>query len=47
MGFFEFNGMLWPKGYKISLKLTENYSAEDRKKIYKLRTGKQVKTSRG
>ena len=46
MGFFEFNGMLWAKGYKMSLKLTENYSIEDRNDAYELQDGVTVKNNR-
>ena len=41
MGFFEFNGMLWPKGYKLSLKLTENYSEKRRRLNYRLISGRE------
>ena len=46
MGFFEFNGMLWPKGYKLSLKLTENYETNQKEIIYELYKGETIKAVR-
>ena len=36
LGFFEYNGKLYAKSFKISLSLRENYSTEQKKAIYAL-----------
>lgn len=39
MGFFEFSGMLWPKGIIMKLQLTENYKSDQKPEVYRLTDG--------
>lgn len=39
MGFFEYSGMLWPKGIKLKLQLSENYEASKKPEVYQLVPG--------
>lgn len=42
MGFFEYEKMLWAKGFKLSFELSENYSTVERAEVYKLLKGENL-----
>ena len=41
-GYFEYKKMLFPKKFKLSLSLTENYDSDQRQIVYTLRRNRTV-----